>query len=122
MSSGVFLTYFTIQHSIWLTTLTYGFMFGLGIALAYAPPMAVAMRWFPKQKGLVNGFIVGGFGMGAFMFNQIQTAYLNPKNLSLDDSGFFTNDEVKKGNLGSQQEHFIRTSVYFIKLKSSYIS
>ena len=58
--------------------------------------MAVAMRWFPKQKGLVNGFIVGGFGMGAFMFNQIQTAYLNPKNLSLDDSGFFTNDEVNK--------------------------
>jgi MFS family permease len=105
MSSGVFLTYFTIQHSIWLTTLTYGFMFGLGIALAYSPPMAVAMRWFPKQKGLVNGFIVGGFGMGAFMFNQIQTAYLNPKNLSLDDSGFFTNDEVKKK--ASQQGLFI---------------
>ena len=95
MSSGVFLTYFTIQHSIWLTTLTYGFMFGLGIALAYAPPMAVAMKWFPKKKGLVNGFIVGGFGMGAFMFNQIQTAYLNPKNYSLDESGYFTNDEVK---------------------------
>jgi len=94
MSSGVFLTYFTIQHSIWLTTLTYGFMFGLGIALAYAPPMAVAMKWFPKKKGLVNGFIVGGFGMGAFMFNQIQTAYLNPKNYSLDESGYFTNDEV----------------------------
>ena len=95
MSSGVFLTYFTIQHSIWLTTLTYGFMFGLGISLAYAPPMAVAMQWFPKKKGLVNGFIVGGFGMGAFLFNQIQTAYLNPKNYSLDESGFFTNDEVK---------------------------
>ena len=24
-----------------LTTLTYGFMFGVGIALAYAPPMGV---------------------------------------------------------------------------------
>jgi len=94
MSSGVYLTYFTIQHSIWLTTLTYGFLFGLGIALAYASPMAVAMQWFPKKKGLVNGFIVGGFGMGAFLFNQVQTAYLNPHNYSPDESGYFTNDEV----------------------------
>lgn len=94
MSSGVFLTYFTIQHSMWLTTFTYGFMFGLGTALAYAPPMGVAMRWYPKSKGLVNGVIVGGFGAGAFLFNQVQTAYLNPDNLSLDASGYFTNPEV----------------------------
>ena len=47
-------------------------MFGLGTALAYAPPMGVAMRWFPKQKGLVNGVIVGGFGAGAFIFNQVR--------------------------------------------------
>ena len=42
MSSGVFLTYFTIQYSMALTTLTYGFMFGVGLALAYAPPMGVS--------------------------------------------------------------------------------
>ena len=55
MSSGVFLTYFTIQHSMALTTFTYGLMFGVGIALAYAPPMGVAMKWYPRKKGLVNG-------------------------------------------------------------------
>jgi MFS family permease len=70
MSSGVLLTYFSIQQSLGLTTLTYGLMFGFGTALAYAPPMGVAMRWFPRQKGLVNGIIVGGFGLGAFIFNQ----------------------------------------------------
>jgi len=94
MSSGVFLTYFTIQHSLWLTTFTYGFMFGLGTALAYAPPMGVAMRWFPKIKGLVNGIIVGGFGAGAFIFNQVQTAYLNPDNISPGEDGYFTNPAV----------------------------
>ena len=46
-------------------------MFGLGTALAYAPPLSVAMRWFPRQKGLVNGVIVCGFGLGAFVFNQV---------------------------------------------------
>ena len=49
MSSGVFLTYYTIQHSMFLATLTYGLMFGIGTALAYAPPMAVAMRWYPEE-------------------------------------------------------------------------
>ena len=67
-----------------------GFMFGLGIALAYAPPMAVAMKWFPRKKGLVNGIIVGGFGLGAFIFNTVQTTYLNPHNLSPDGNGYFT--------------------------------
>ena len=90
MTSGVFLTYFTIQVSMAAATLTYGFMFGLGIALAYAPPMAVAMRWFPRKKGLVNGIIVGGFGLGAFIFNTVQTTYLNPLNKSPEADGFFS--------------------------------
>ena len=90
MTAGVFLTYFTIQVSMAATTLTYGFMFGLGIALAYAPPMAVAMRWFPRKKGLVNGIIVGGFGLGAFIFNTVQTTYLNPLNKSPEVDGYFS--------------------------------
>ena len=90
MTSGVFLTYFTIQVSMMAATLTYGFMFGLGIALAYAPPMAVAMRWFPRKKGLVNGIIVGGFGLGAFIFNFVQTTYLNPHNKSPGEDGYFS--------------------------------
>ena len=59
------------RYSTFLTTITYGFMFGLGTALAYPPPLSMAMRWFPRQKGLVNGVIVGGFGLGAFVFNQV---------------------------------------------------
>jgi len=93
MSSGVFLTYFTIQHSLLLTTITYGLMFGFGTALAYAPPMAVAMRWFPRKKGLVNGIIVGGFGMGAFVFNTVQTSFLNPHNQSPGAEGYFTAEQ-----------------------------
>ena len=67
---------------------------GLGTALSYTPPLGVAMRWFPKSNGLVNGIIVGGFGLGAFIFNQIQTAYLNPNNKELDDGKFFTDDQI----------------------------
>ena len=38
------------QYSVVATAITYGTMFGLGTALAYTPPLGVAMRWFPKSK------------------------------------------------------------------------
>ena len=94
MTSGVYLTSFSIRVSVLLTIVTYGFMFGLGTALAYAPPLGVAMRWFPRKKGLVNGVIVGGFGLGAFVFNQIQSTYLNPGNEKLDADGYFSDDKI----------------------------
>ena len=94
MSTGVMLTSITIRYSVVATAITYGTLFGLGTALAYTPPLGVAMRWFPKSKGLVNGIIVGGFGLGAFIFNQIQTAYLNPLNKELDEDNFFTDDSI----------------------------
>ncbi len=94
MTLGVYLTALTIQVSVVLTVITYGLMFGVGIAMAYAPPLGVAMRWFPRQKGLVNGVIVGGFGLGAFVFNQVQSAYLNPGNAPLDPDGYFSDDRI----------------------------
>ena len=39
-------------------------------------------------------FLVGGFGLGAFIFNQIQTAYLNPLNQKLNKDGFFTDEKI----------------------------
>ncbi|CAH1245153.1 SLC16A14 [Branchiostoma lanceolatum] len=84
MSAGVTLTYFTVTHSFYAILMTYGLMFGLGIGIAYAPPLACAMKWMPERKGLVNGLVLAGFGGGSFIFDQVQTAYLNPNNLSPD--------------------------------------
>ena len=39
LTSGVFLTYFSIQHSLAATALTYGLMFGFGLALSYGLPL-----------------------------------------------------------------------------------
>ncbi|XP_033733057.1 oxalate:formate antiporter-like isoform X2 [Pecten maximus] len=80
-SAGVLLTYFTIKSSFGLTALTYGGLFGFGVGIAYASPMGCGMKWLPDKKGLVNGLVVAGFGGGAFVFDQVQTAYLNPSNL-----------------------------------------
>jgi hypothetical protein len=53
------------------------------------------LRWFPKHKGMAMGIVVGGFGFGAFVFNQIQTAILNPDNVAIDpESGYFTDPDL----------------------------
>ena len=80
MSGGVALSYLSIQYSFWLMLATYGLMFGIGIGLAYVGPIACAMRWLPKWKGLASGIVVSGFGLSALIFNGVQTGYINPYN------------------------------------------
>ncbi|CAG2100011.1 unnamed protein product [Medioppia subpectinata] len=74
------ITYFSIQWSFLLVVITYGLMPALGSGLAYAAPL-----WFPNNKGIVTGITVGGFGLGALIFDQVQTLYLNPNNYSPKD-------------------------------------
>ena len=90
MSIGVLLTYFAIQKSFWLLLLTYGFMFGLGIGIAYIGPISCAMRWLPKWKGIATGIVVSGFGLSALIFNTVQTGFINPTNIAPDsDTDYF---------------------------------
>ncbi|GFN89133.1 oxalate:formate antiporter-like isoform x1 [Plakobranchus ocellatus] len=86
MSLGVLLTYLCIKESFILTVLTYGLMVGSGTGIAYAIPLSCAMKWFPHRKGLVSGFVVAGFGGGAFIFNQVITAFVNPNNLEAEST------------------------------------
>ena len=39
------------------------------------------LQWLPRRKGLAAGIIVSGFGAGAFVFDQVQTAFINPHNV-----------------------------------------
>ncbi|XP_033118248.1 uncharacterized MFS-type transporter YhjX-like [Anneissia japonica] len=86
MSSGVLLSYFSIQKSFAWLAVTYGILFGIGIGITYVSPLVCALKWFPEKTGLVSGIIVAGFGGGAFIFNFVQTSYINPSNLSPNSS------------------------------------
>ncbi|XP_046547474.1 oxalate:formate antiporter-like isoform X2 [Haliotis rubra] len=100
MSAGVLLTYVSVQHSFVAVVFTYGLMFGLGVGIAYAVPMACAMKWLPEKKGLVSGCVVAGFGGGAFIFlTRFRLAYINHNNLKpqideTDGGSYFTQPEV----------------------------
>ncbi|XP_046325954.1 oxalate:formate antiporter-like [Haliotis rufescens] len=85
-SSGMLLTYFTMQHSLILTALTYGVINGAGKSIAYPGAVKCALKWFPNRSGLVTGIIICGIGFGTFVFNQVITAFINPDNLSPDET------------------------------------
>ena len=67
--------------------LCYGALFGLGTGLVYTCPTTAAVQWLPHRKGLVNGVVVMGFGLGAFCFNFFITAWCNPEHLPEDVVG-----------------------------------
>lgn len=48
-----------------------GLMAGVGAGLAYIVPISTCIQWFPRQKGLVTGIAVAGFGGGAAIVSQI---------------------------------------------------
>ncbi len=51
--------------------LTYGVLGGLGLGLGYVTPVAAVAKWFPDRRGLGTGMVVMGFGLGAFLYNNI---------------------------------------------------
>lgn len=57
LSAGVALTYFTIKVSFYWTLFTYGFMFGIGVGIAYATPMGCAMKVIDCLTAIVMIYI-----------------------------------------------------------------
>lgn len=53
------------------TVLGIGVLAGMGAGMAYVIPIAVCIRWFPQNKGLVTGIAVAGFGGGAALVSQV---------------------------------------------------
>jgi MFS family permease len=51
--------------------LTYGVIGGVGAGMAYITPVSMVTKWFPQQRGLAGGLVAGGFGLGAFFYNEL---------------------------------------------------
>ena len=94
LSVGVLLTRWTC-YNFYLLLLTYSIMHGIGIGIIYSSPLICSMKWFPDNKGFVNGIILAGFGLSPVIFTQIMTQLINPNNVTIDStSGFLSEPQV----------------------------
>lgn len=48
-----------------------GCLGGLGVACGYYCPVATAVKWFPRHKGLVGGLAVGGYGASTIILTNV---------------------------------------------------
>ena len=64
--------------------MSYGILNGVGAGITYFVPIVCAWEYFPKNKGLVAGIIIGAFGFGPFIFIQLATKIVNPDNLGTE--------------------------------------
>lgn len=39
----------------------YGMLSGVGVGLAYTPPVQALISWFPDKKGLASGLTIAGW-------------------------------------------------------------
>lgn len=65
--------------SLLIFTILYSMSFGICNGLAYTVPLRVAWAHFPNQKGTISGIIIGGFGLGSFIFGFVSTQLINPE-------------------------------------------
>lgn len=88
------LSYFSIQESYFLLIVTMGLFASFGIGVAYNCVLIQCQKWLPHRVGLVSGIITAGFGSGAFIISPVQTKFINPENLNVNEEGFFTQTEL----------------------------
>ncbi|XP_076371130.1 apicoplast pyruvate carrier 1-like [Tachypleus tridentatus] len=93
-SFGIAVTYWSIQHSLEATIITYGVIDSLGLLFCFGHPIVTAIEWFPTKKGLVTGIVTSGFALSPLLMNSVQTFFVNPSNLQPASDGFFYNDEI----------------------------
>lgn len=110
-SSCVFLSYWSIQSSYALLLLTLGLIASFGQGIAYVNVLTQCQRWAPKEYvGLVSGIITSGFASGAFVLAPVESKFVNPDNIKVNDKGFFDDEAL----LRRVPEMFLLLSAIFL--------
>jgi MFS transporter, OFA family, oxalate/formate antiporter len=76
--TGLFLC--SYAEDIVLFISLYGALNGIGNGMLYMVPLVCGWEYFPQNKGIVTGLIVGSFGFASFGFGIMSTKLVNPHN------------------------------------------
>ena len=55
-----------------------GIVYPAGAGLQLFTNINTSWEWFPDNKGLVGGIMIGGYGLGVFFFGILTTSIANP--------------------------------------------
>ncbi|ERP39232.1 MFS transporter [Chitinivibrio alkaliphilus] len=72
-------------HSFPLLLFFLGGVSGTGIGLVYVCPLTTGMLWFPRNRGIVTGAAVSGFGLGAVILSLTAEYLMRQGGLGVDE-------------------------------------
>ncbi len=74
----------------------YGYMilYGLFNSMNYMPLIKNCLFYFPNKKGLINGFILFGYGTSSLIYNSIADYLINPNYRQINPNTGFFNKEI----------------------------
>jgi MFS transporter, OFA family, oxalate/formate antiporter len=93
------------RFGLWWLYLTYSAIGGIGCGMVYVVPGAAVTKWFPEERGLANGILLCGFGLGSLAFNLIVTSF--PAFRAVADAA---NNFVEARNAGTAAGHALAMS------------
>jgi MFS transporter, OFA family, oxalate/formate antiporter len=76
------------MKSYWAFFVFYCFSFGITTGFCYLITFHHTWLWFPDHKGLSSGICMGGYGLGALIFDNIMTPIVNPGNEKFEKECF----------------------------------
>lgn len=71
---GFVLTSFLTEQTSFLLFVTYAFLAGLGIGMAYIIIISTVNAWFPDQRGFSSGALMMGFGASTLILGKVANA------------------------------------------------
>ena len=71
---GFILSSFLTAGSAWMLYLTYAFLSGLGIGIAYITIISTVNAWFPDKRGTSSGALMMGFGASSLVLGNAADA------------------------------------------------
>ena len=80
--SGIYASSYTKDLTSFIAL--YGTLSGIGTGMTYMIPLVCCMEYFPNNKGLISGIIMGSYGLGSFIFNIVATKIVNPNGENAD--------------------------------------
>ena len=97
---------FVKEFGLYLPLFSVGF--GICNGLTYMVPMHHAWLWCPSRPGLISGIVVGGFGLGSFVFSLVCEHIANPDKLDDSDPNY---EQVIKDNVPKMKLIFCLSNI-----------
>lgn len=96
--------------SWWTFVVMYDIGFPAGIGLCFWIPLFCSWEWFPEQKGLITGIILGAYGLTSFIFGFITTHIANPANIRpwIPKDGSGTTDHLFPTEVSQNVPHMLQ--------------